>query len=153
MHININGLREKLDLLFNEEKQYDVIAVTESKLSDNVKTEDILLDGFEEPLRKDRMEDQAGGITVYIKKGIITHRCHDLELQNIESIQHKFTLGIIYRPPRTPVYKCNILAQMTQNSLMSPFDNVIIIGDLNNDLFPDTPCHLKNIITLFSSTS
>ncbi len=86
MHININGLRENLDSLFTERKQYDVIAVTESKLSDNVKTEDILLDEFEESLRKDRIEDQGGGITVYIKKGIITHKCHDLQLQNLESI-------------------------------------------------------------------
>ncbi len=66
MHININSLREPLDSLFTQVKQYDVIAVTESKLSDNVKTEDILLDRFEEPLRKDRIEDQGGGITVYI---------------------------------------------------------------------------------------
>ncbi len=130
MYININGLSETLDSLLTEGKQYDVIAVTES-----VKTKDILLDGFEEPLRKDRIEVQGGGITVYIKKGIITHRRHDLELQNLETIwldithhRRKFTLRIIYRPPRTLVYKRKILAQMTENSLMSPFDNVIIMG-------------------------
>ncbi len=57
-----------MESLFAEGKQYDVIVVTESKLSDNIKTEDILLEGFEEPNRKDRTEDQGGGIIVYIKK-------------------------------------------------------------------------------------
>ncbi len=65
---------EKVDSLFTEGIQYDVIAV---QLSDNVKTGDILLDGFEE---------QGGGNIVYIQKVIITHICDRLELQNRESI-------------------------------------------------------------------
>ncbi len=115
-----------------------------------------MLDDFDKPIRKDRPEDQGGGIIVYTRKGIITHRRYDLELQNLESVwldithnRHRITLGTVYRPPKSPVYKWNLFAQMVENALVALFDNLDIVGDLNDDLLPDTPFHLKNIMKSF----
>ncbi len=156
MHININGLKDKVNSLYAECRNYHVIAVTETKLSGNTETKDILMKGFKESIRKDRTEDQGGGIVIYAKDEVTVHRRHDLELLNVESIwldvthqKQKFTIGTIYRPPSALVHKWNIIAQMIENSLMTPFSKILIVGDLNDDLLPGLPCHLKNLIDSF----
>ncbi len=153
MHININGLRDKVDVLYTEAKRYDIVAVTETKLNDGVDTSDLRMSGFQDPIRKDRTEDSGGGIAVYMKEGITAARRNDLELNDLESIwlnitcyQHKFLLGTVYRPPNSLAYRWNILRSMLDEAEPNLFNKMLLVGDLNDDLLPGLPCPLLNII-------
>lgn len=66
-HLNINGLRNKIDLLNAELSNYDIICVSETKLSDTVETQKLLIDGLHQPICKDRRFDNGDGLLVYIK--------------------------------------------------------------------------------------
>ena len=152
LHININGLKEKKDVLYTEAKYYDIVAVTESKLSNTTETKDILMKDFLEPIRKDRPTG-GGGIVLYVKAGIKATRRNELELEGLESIwvditckNRKFTLGVIYRTPNATVDKWNTFRCMLDDVEPNLFNKVLIVGDLNDDLLPGTPCHLRNIL-------
>ncbi len=156
MHININGLREKRDILLTEAQEYDIVAVTETKLDSDVDPSKITMPGFHDPVRKDRTEDGGGGIVVYLKTDLIGTRRSDLECDDLESIwldiragNNKFTLGTIYRPPNSPVHRWNLIADSIENANPNLFNKILVVGDLNDDLLPDTPCHLLDIIETF----
>ena len=156
MHININGLREKRDILLTEAQEYDIVAVTETKLDSDVDPSKITMPGFHDPVRKDRAEDGGGGIVVYLKTDLIGTRRSDLECDDLESIwldiragNNKFTLGTIYRPPNSPVHRWNLIADSIENANPNLFNKILVVGDLNDDLLPDTPCHLLDIIETF----
>lgn len=46
LHINVCSILPKLDIIFNELSEYDIIAITESHLHESVVDTDIELDGF-----------------------------------------------------------------------------------------------------------
>ena len=85
-HLNINGLRNKIDLLKAELFDYDIICVSETKLSDTVETPNLEIDAFNQPIRRDRRFNNGGGLLVYIKNNICFKRCPDIENQYIENI-------------------------------------------------------------------
>ena len=66
-HLNINGLRNKTNLLKAELSDYDIICVFETKLSDTVETLNLEIYGFNQPIRRDRRFNNGGGLLVYIK--------------------------------------------------------------------------------------
>ena len=49
---------------------FDILAFSETWLSSAVKDEDLLIQLFNSPERKDRVGDRYGGVIVYIKEGI-----------------------------------------------------------------------------------
>ena len=69
-HLNINGLRNKIDLLSAEPSEYDIICVSETKLSDNIETKNLEINGFHQPIRRHRRFNNGGGLLVYIKSNI-----------------------------------------------------------------------------------
>ena len=56
VHYNIQSLVGKLDQIQIELSHFDVIALSESWLSENVSTEEILFQNYQRPSRKDRVE-------------------------------------------------------------------------------------------------
>ena len=86
-HVNINSIRNKIDLLSAElSDYYDIICVSETKLNDTVKTFDLEIDGFRIPLRKDRQINYGGGLMIYIKNNLCFKRRTELESNDIENI-------------------------------------------------------------------
>ena len=61
---------------------------------------------FQDPFRRDRIDDSHGGVIVYVKCGIPCKLRLDLELVNIECVwneiivkkQKKLLIGTFYRP-------------------------------------------------------
>ena len=105
-HLNINGLRNKIDILYAELAEYDIICVSETKLSNQVETSTLEISGYNEPIRRDRQFNNGGGLLVYIKNNIHFKRCPDIENPYIENIwiqvstlNKQFLLGLFYRPP------------------------------------------------------
>ena len=69
-HLNINSIRNKLDLLVEKTKgNVDILMMSETKLDDSFPMVQFLIDSFSEPIRLDRNKN-GGGILLYIREDI-----------------------------------------------------------------------------------
>ena len=88
-YLNINSRRNKIVDLKQVpyESELDIIAVSETKLSDEFPNPQFNIEGYYNPaqLRKDRTI-HGGGSVVYVKTGIPVKRVHTLEPANLEVI-------------------------------------------------------------------
>ena len=82
-HININSITagNKLDELeqFVDVNDVSILALTETKLSDNVATSQYKLEHFHAPITRHR-DRHGGGVALYIHKSLSFRRLHHLEL-------------------------------------------------------------------------
>ncbi|MES9994334.1 MAG: reverse transcriptase family protein [Candidatus Thiodiazotropha sp.] len=158
VHYNVQSIFSKLDTLHTELFDFDILAFTETWLNPAINTDDLMLQSYNAPERKDRVEDNHGGVMLYVKEGIYYKRRGDLEIRAIESIwievanNHKRILfGLFYRPPNANVnYYTNI-----EDSLSLAIDtgirDIIITGDFNlNLLNPFTSRKIDSFCTQFS---
>ena len=106
VHYNVRSIFSKLEILHAELFGFDILAFTETWLGPTIDTDDLILQLYNRPERKDRDSDTHGGVMLYVKEGLHYKRRDDLELQNIENIwielanSHKrILLGLFYRPP------------------------------------------------------
>ena len=102
----MQSIFQKLDVLHAELNDFVILCFSITWLNASIDTEDLLLQSFNRPERKDRAGDTHGGVMLYVKEGLHYKRRDDLEIQNIESIwiavanPHKHILvGLFYRPP------------------------------------------------------
>ncbi|MCG8046320.1 MAG: reverse transcriptase domain-containing protein [Candidatus Thiodiazotropha endolucinida] len=155
LHLNIRSIRRKFEFIKENLLDYDILCFTESHLNEDVLTESLLLDNFSTPFRKDR-NNRGGGILVYINNKIFCERKTELEIFWDECIWLKinqkrvsFLLGVFYSPKTSDLnffnkFNDNIeLAQQNTN-------NLIIVGDLNDDLLNDRNYLLKDVLLLNS---
>ena len=147
-HININGIRHKLDEIESEFEDYDIIAVTETKLDDNISTNEITLADFQEPFRKDRTENNGGGIICLLKNHIAARRMPEYELNSgieslcLEILNQPFPtiFCAIYNPPNHSNEKWTRLRENFEKMLdHNQLSKVIIMGDINDDLLIKNP--------------
>ena len=158
VHYNVQSILPKLEILHAELIEFDILAFTETWLSPTDNTADLMLQSYNTPERKDRVEDRYGGVILYVKEGIRYKRRDDLEIRGIESIRievankHKRILfGVFYRPPNSDAnYNLDI-----ENSLYLAVDtdisDIVVTGDLNlNVLNPLTSRKIDSFCTQFS---
>ena len=62
MHLNIQSIQPKLDLVKCESHAYDVLIYSESWLKPEIKDNDILIENFLPPYRTDRVDRPGGGL-------------------------------------------------------------------------------------------
>ena len=63
-HSNINSIRNKIDEISVELSDYDIICISETKLNDQISTTSLLIDSYNNPIRKDRNINNGDGLTV-----------------------------------------------------------------------------------------
>ena len=150
VHLNVNSVRHKTDLINTELGNHDIICITESKLDNSVSSDDISIENFlnPAPFRRDRAYDRGGGIIFYIKNNLNVKRRSDLELQDIESVcvecisdNKKILIMCFYRPPNARVSSWDHLDNLFTNCIDSNIDNVILLGDINVDLITISKTH------------
>lgn len=153
-HINIRSVFTGFNVFSNlvQEKDFDVVMVTETWLSDDVDSQIISIPGYRF-FRKDR-GSRGGGIGAYVK--LSYNNCHEvhfdfaisdqLECLFIKIKLRSFTLaiGAFYRPPGTNV---NTFINDFDNILSTvcpTVDEVVCLGDFNVNFFniynPIEPC-------------
>ena len=156
LHCNVRSIRNKLDFIRNEFLDFNIICFTETHLN-YIITNDFLdlSDSFDEPYRKDRTS-HGGGILVYLNKDLVHSRITDLEAYCNESIWVKivvnsdiYLVGTFYSPKTADKdffrnFNLNIEAAFNISK------NVIILGDLNEDLLNDNFHNLKDTLVLNS---
>ena len=111
-HYNINSILadDRLEQLSDICKILclDVLIITESKLDQNIPTNLIMIPGYHEPVRRDRLSNgrNGGGTLIYVAQNHVFQ--HKPELQS-EYFEHlwvdikignvSFAINAIYRPP------------------------------------------------------
>ena len=69
VHYNIQSLSNKVDLIESELRNFDVICLTETWLDRRIPDDSIKLNGFN-LYRRDRADDNHGGICVYVNQSL-----------------------------------------------------------------------------------
>ena len=75
----------KIADLTAESVEYDVITLTETWLHKHIKSEEMSLEGFNEPYRIDRKLDPHRGVAIYIRTHINSKDRKDLEIEKLEA--------------------------------------------------------------------
>ena len=110
-------------------------------------------DRYNSPLQKDRT-NHGDGILIYLASNLIYKRRNDLEHFWNESIwveiktKHDvYCLGVFYSPKRADQQFVNQL-NLNIEKVNENIKNIIIVGDLNEDLLNPNMYNLRNILLL-----
>ena len=68
VYYNVQSISSKLDTFYSKLLDFDMLAFSEIRLSPDIPTEDLLLDYFIKPERKDRLADSHGAVIVMSKR-------------------------------------------------------------------------------------
>ena len=105
------------------------------------------------PYRKDRNDRTGGGVAIYIKSGILSHKLTsnygDLEGLRVEIYirNHKFLLCGIYRPQNAGIELWNSIERTFQNLNTSSTKDIVILGDFNGNMHNNNlPNRMQNVI-------
>ena len=142
VHYNVQSIISKLEILHAELFECDILAFTERRLDPTIDTDDLILQSYYRPERKDRNSDTHGGVMLYVKEGLHYKRRDDLELQNIENIwielansQKRTLLRLFYRPPNSDAAYLAHIEDSISLAIDTDISELIITGDFNLSLF------------------
>lgn len=91
LHLNTRSIRNKIDYVSEFSDTYQILCFSETHLDNSVDVDTLKIEGYNEPLRKDRTQN-GGGIMVYISSSLIYKRRFDLENIRLETIWVKIKL-------------------------------------------------------------
>ena len=152
-HLNIRSIRTKLDNIKDFLTDFDILCFTETHLREDIHNDFLSLDGFSNPVRLDRTAFSSGLLT-YVSNKLICKRLTDLENPSTDTIwtEIKFKgttliLCNVYRAPNTNVSFWDTFNISIEKALDICKD-VIIVGDLNEDLLNPNCKHLRHLMLL-----
>ena len=144
-HLNIQGLSNKIDqlklLLTYEHNVIHTLGISETKLNEIHPDAPLEISGYQNPFRRDRLENAGGGLLVYVKERVCCSRRSDLEHKNIECIwveikpakSRPFLIGNIYRPPNSTVQWNEYFEDFIENVLQEEKE-IYLLADINRNL-------------------
>lgn len=157
VHLNIQSLKPKLDILQVELQPYDVVILTETWLSDNVKTDDLLLPNFQPPFRCDRINRIGGGVAIYVKEGLNVNLRPELSKIGLEALwvelkynDRKCLVGGIYRPPDANNNYWQLMEECIDQAFTSN-GQVVIGGDFNINMMSSDSNKLSRLIASYNA--
>ena len=152
IHINARTLRRKLDLLDSEVTDHDVITISETWLSADIKNNEISINGYHPPVRKDRSDDPHGGVAIYVKNSLICKERHDLSIPQLEAVwietkigQDKLLIESFYRPPNSKSDYWELIDQPIKNVSSTPH-KFMVLGDFNTNFLSNPSPQLLDVI-------
>ncbi len=145
MHLNIQSIRNKLDILEIEAQPYDVLVFTETWLSPEIANDNILIPNFSPPFRCDRTGRPGGGVAIYVRDTLYAKELKDLSINNLEAVwielhlnRHKLIVGGIYRPPDSNNNHWTLLQESVDRAFNQTCDNILVTGDFNINIHNNT---------------
>ena len=158
MHLNIQSLRPKLDILQVETQPYDIVVLTETWLNPSVSNADLFIRNFQCPFRCDRKGRNGGGVSIYVRDGIYAEQKHDLSIEGVEALwvelklgKNKILLGGFYRPPDSNNDQWLLMEQSLDQAFDKSYDNIIVTGDFNMHFLSQASDKIKNLIASYSA--
>ena len=156
LHSNVRSIRNKFDCITENFLDFDILCFTESHLDANVTTESLIMSSkYYIPYRKDRT-NHGGGLLMYLSCRLAHSRMIDLETSWNESIwveiklnRESYLIGLFYSPRTADAVFFDALNKNIEKAL-DITNNIIILGDMNEDLFNPNMHHLKDVLLLNS---
>ena len=143
-HINVNHLINKiqdLNVFFHQTNIFHLFGISESRLKENIGNDLLSIPNYTIH-RRDAASPGHTGLAVYVHNSIAKHvkRRKDLESKHIEILWLEIKdnkssptlVGYVYRNPAAPSMWYSDFTQMMDNI---NFENIILLGDLNINLF------------------
>jgi hypothetical protein len=158
LHLNVQSIVPKLDIITAEYSSYDILSFTESWLKPNINDETLKLPGYKfPPFRRDRQNKTGGGVIVYVKEHINCIVRPDLQMDNIECLwieinfkNKKYVYGTFFIPPDSGSQSWLDIEQSIDLALNSNHA-IIIVGDFNNNqLNNNTNNKIRSLLTQYS---
>lgn len=158
IHLNVQSIQHKLDTIYAELCDFDVLAFSETWLNSSISSEDLILHSFHKPERKDRIGDSHGGVIVYIKDILHYKRRPDLEINRLECIWIELTIGskhllfgVFYRPPSSDTIYNNLIEDSIGLATDTNISDIIITDDFNfNALHPVSLRKIESLAQQFN---
>jgi len=155
-HLNARSLRNKLDILESEIRDFDIVTLSETWLPDGKMKDQLNINGFHPPVRRDRPDGAYGGVAIYVKNYLCCKERTDLLIPNLEATwietklnQETILIGSFYRPPSAPVAYWQLIDSSIKQVMNTPH-KFIILGDFNSDFNDNPPKQLTDILYLNS---
>ncbi|MCG8047724.1 MAG: reverse transcriptase domain-containing protein [Candidatus Thiodiazotropha endolucinida] len=155
---NVQSIINKLDLLHAELFEVDILAFTETWLNPGTPDDELFLQSYNKPERKDQTDDSHGGVMIYVKEAIHYKRRYDLEIRDTENIwielainRKKILFGLFYRPPNSDAQHYYRIEDSLALATDTGISNIIVTGDFNyNFLNSRTKRKINSFCTQFS---
>ena len=155
VHLNVRSIRNKLEFLFEEFSDHDILCFTETHLDDNVSNNYLLSECSNFTLYRRNFSPHSGGVAIFVSNRLLSKRRLDLGLPSVQCIwleikfhSNSFLLSCSsYRPPNSRVSVWDDL-NVSIDRALDTSSNVIIVGDLNENLLSENFVHLKNIMLI-----
>jgi len=139
LYTNANSLTNKMSELRYRAEGMDIIAVTETWTSPDIKDGEINIDGYT-MFRKDRLHGKGGGVILYVKDSLTTtayETAYNTEFS--ESVWCKILLknqelivGVCYRSPTSNDDNNNRLLSLLENTVKGgKATRFLVMGDFN----------------------
>ncbi|XP_053388703.1 uncharacterized protein LOC128551811 [Mercenaria mercenaria] len=160
MHYNVQSIKHKLETLYAEFKDFDILSFSETWLNASTLNNDLIFDGFHDPERKDRPANSHGGVLLYVKEQFRYKRRHDLEIQSVECIwielitkTKRILFGTFYRPPNTTAPEHSLIEDCIHLAVDTGIPDIIVTGDFNiNMQNPDVSRKISSLCQRLSLT-
>ncbi|CAC5400500.1 unnamed protein product [Mytilus coruscus] len=160
LHLNIQSLTPKLDLIAAEYQEFDILAFTESCLNSSHTDDSINLLNFHSPFCRDRGPHKlCGGVVVYVKNNLNVRRRADLEIDELEAIwlelklqNKKILFGIFYISPNSGHETWVKVETSLDMALNDNKDNIVVSGDFNENQHNISNSKIKALINQFNLT-
>ena len=121
-------------------RDIDIVTLSETFLNASSDYSILKLDGYKLIEYKNRTDQPGGGIALYVKSHIISHRKREYELNNLEAMWHVLVIGntklllcVCYRPPNSGVDFWDKLQDSVTLAQTDDVSNLVLTGDLNSD--------------------
>ena len=158
MHLNIQSLKPKLDILEIESQPYDIMIFTETWLNPNIPNSDISIPNFSQVFRRDRIQRLGGGVAIYVRDDIYAVERPDLFVNDIEALwvevrtnRRKIIVGGIYRPPDANNQYWQLMEQSIDLAFNSNCDNILVAGDFNINIQHSTNNKMSRLIHSYNA--
>ena len=140
MHLNIQSIVPKLDLVRTESMAYDIMVFSESWLKPTVSNDSIAIANFHMPFRHDRQDRPGGGVIMYVRDSLYCKRRTDLEIQNLEAVwaevhvkNNTVLVGGFYRPPDVHIDYHDLISESVDRACNTQIKDIVLLGDFNCD--------------------
>lgn len=157
LHLNIQSILPKFDLVQCEADAYDVLVFSESWLKPEVSNESIKLENFQPPFRKDRCNRPGGGVVMYVRDSFPCKRRTDLEIHGLEAVWvelqvklRKILIGGFYRPPNSNSEYFDLISESVDRAYNTNIIDIFILGDFNFNMSTDSNNKMKDLLQQYN---
>ena len=156
LHLNVQSIVPKLDLIRSEADLYDILIFSESWVKSETQNETLYIENFQPPFRKDRRGRPGGGVIVYVRDTFPCKHRTDLELDGLEAVwielsvkSKKILVGGFYRPPNSDNAYLNLIEERIDRAYNTNIVDMFALGDFNFDMSQNSSNKMTELIQVY----